>query len=88
MKLQAATQETQMEKTLLYPQLQREQKPSEVLPLCIAAQDREAFLPRNAPFAKTLGLCLEESTADLYWLYAYNAALLISDQYIREAWKQ
>lgn len=39
MKLQAATQETQMEKTLLYPQLQREQKPSEVLPLCIAAQD-------------------------------------------------
>ena len=65
-----------------------EQKPSEVLPLCIAAQDGEAFLPRNAPFAETLMLFLEESNTDLYWLYAYNATPLISDQYIREAWQQ
>lgn len=88
MKLQAATQETQIERTLPDPQPQCEQKPAEVLPLCIAAQDGEAFLPRNAPFAETLVLFLEESNTDLYWLYVYNATPLISDQYIREAWKQ
>lgn len=77
MKLHAETNKTQTEKTLLYPQLQCEQKPSEVLPLCIAVQDGERFLPRNAPFAETLVLFLEESSTDLYWLFVYNAALLI-----------
>lgn len=45
------------------------------------------FLPGNVLFAETLVLFLEESNADLRWLYAYNATALVSDQYIREAWK-
>lgn len=65
--------------------LNNQENPSEVLPpLHSCTRWRGIF----SPSAETLVLFLQESNIDLYWLYAYDAALLISDQYRREAWKQ
>lgn len=57
--------------------LNNQENPSEVLPpLHSCMRWRGIF----SPFAATLVLFLQGSNIDLYWLYAYDAALLISDQ--------